>query len=362
MKVRVIVGRYNQAWVIGKMAARLVENLREIGVEATLANEPDEAADVNHWMSWAMVRRRSGRVSTMFITHLDDPYQTSHVAKSLRELVDVGLCMSRDMMRALVHWGIPAKSLWYVLPAHDPPPPPPPIRVAMMTNLYADGRKREALLVRLAAERDLSSFHFEIAGNGWDGVVERLRKAGASVEWTSYGSSYQADYEPILERIRTCEWYLYLGMDEGSLGTLDALAMGLKTIITAQGFHLDLSGGIQEAVVSYDELRSVFDRLVTERERRLGSVRGWTWRRFAEDHVLVWEELLLGNAGRLSTTLRGRGRYPDSDEMPPGPGLTRRTWRGYYARAVSLKRIVAAIWSMRLLQPLLDPLRRMARR
>jgi len=360
MRVRVVIGRYNEGWIIGKMARRLVEHLGAAGVDATLANEPDDGADVNHWMSYGMVTRRSGRVSTMFITHLDDPYQTAHVANSLREFVDVGLCMSPDMVRALTAWGIPGESLWYVLPAHDAPPEPARIRIAITTRIYDDGRKREDLLVRLAQERDLSPFHFEIGGDGWQDVVPKLRAAGASVNWNPSSADYTADYEQILESMRRCEWYLYLGLDEGSLGTLDALALGLKTIITPQGFHLDLP--IHETVDAYEDVRAAFDELAAEREERIASVRNWTWAQNAADHVLVWEALLQGRKRDLAAAVHGKGRYGAAPAPVSVPGLSRRTWRGYYRRALSPARIFKALISTRRLQPLLDPLRRLRRR
>src|SRR5205809_215009 len=230
MKIRIVLSVQNASWIIGKIANQLAENVRRAGADVSIADDADDGADINHWMSYAFVERRAGGASTMFITHIDDPYKSAQVGSLLETRVDLGLCMSSDTMQALISRGIPAERLWYVLPAHDPPPSPRPIRLSITTRLYDDGRKRESFLVRLASERDLSPFHFEIAGSGWADVVARLRAAGASVHWNEGSDDYRADYDAMLEAMRTCDYYLYLGMDEGSLGTLDALALGLKTI------------------------------------------------------------------------------------------------------------------------------------
>src|ERR1044071_1516318 len=90
MRVRLIVSAENAGWVIGKMAARLAGALNRAGAEATLG-EPDDGADVNHWMSYAVVSRRAGRAATMFITHIDDPYKTAQLRHALTNFADLGL-------------------------------------------------------------------------------------------------------------------------------------------------------------------------------------------------------------------------------------------------------------------------------
>jgi len=47
------------------------------------------------------------------------------------------------------------------------------------------------------------------------------------------------DYEVYKELIPTLDYYLYVGKDEGQMGFIDALAAGIPTIVTPQGFHLD---------------------------------------------------------------------------------------------------------------------------
>lgn len=357
MKVRVIVDRENASWILGKMGERLVRELAVRGADVSLAHEPLDGADINHWMSYANVTGRVGRASTMAITHIDDPYKTAHLTALLRERFDLGICMSRDMMQALIGWGVPAEGLWYVLPALDAPPEPARIRIAIATRLYPDGRKRESLLERLADEIDLSPFHFEIAGSGWDAVVPRLRDAGASVSWDPGGADYQADYEKILQSMRTCGHYLYLGMDEGSLGTLDAVALGLRTIVTPQGFHLEIPGGIDEPVRTYDDLRGAFTRLATARNARVEGIRSWSWSELANDHLRIWSILLESGRRSIAAKLDGSGRYAQSTQ--PAAGLSERTWSGYYRHALSPSRMLEGLLRTRMMRPVRRLLRRL---
>ena len=93
----------------------------------------------------------------------------------------MAICMSSMTVKQLVKDGLDRDKLCYVLPALDSGLEPRRIIIGLTTKLYPDGRKREALLVRLALEMDLSAFHFEIYGAGWESVTPVLEKAGALV-------------------------------------------------------------------------------------------------------------------------------------------------------------------------------------
>jgi hypothetical protein len=104
------------------------------------------------------------------------------------------------------------------------------------------------MLLRLAQTMRLDAFRFEIFGQGWADVIPRLEAAGAEIFYRPGSDDYVADYREMIDHVAGFDYYLYLGRDEGSLGTLDALAAGVKTIITPQGFHVDLPYGITHAV------------------------------------------------------------------------------------------------------------------
>ena len=84
-------------------------------------------------------------------------------------------------------------------------------------------------------------------------------------------------------------------MDEGSLGTLDALWAGVPTIVTPQGFHLDAQDGITHPVVTADDLEKVFREIDEPRRKRRASVENWTWTAYAEHHRNIWLALVNGS-------------------------------------------------------------------
>ena len=299
LRVRLILDRPNSQWIIGKFAQRLFENLARWNVVADIGETPSADVDINHWMiyhyPWLFYHPGRGPrlgKSTMAITHVDDPIKFNMLKWALEEVVDVGICMSRMTVDDLVRRGVPRRDLTYVTPAHDNAVSPRRIVIGITTRVYPDGRKREDLLLTAARKMRFDAFHFEIMGKGWDNMIPHLEAAGATVAYHRETESYQQDYVAMIERIPKFDYYLYMGLDEGSMGILDALAAGVGTIVTPQGFHLDVEGGITHSFWSADDLRAAFERIAGERQQRIDSVKHLTWLEYARRHALLWRTLI----------------------------------------------------------------------
>jgi hypothetical protein len=85
---------------------------------------------------------------------------------------------------------------------------------------------------------------------------------------------------------------LYFGQDEGSMGFLDALSAGVPTIVTPQGFHLDVIDGITHPFNELHELVRIFEGIAERKHRLAKAVAPWNWSEYARKHVLVWDHLL----------------------------------------------------------------------
>lgn len=308
--VCLVLSQENRSWIIEKFAHRLAENLPEFGFQPVISYRPSPSADINHWMSYAFANESVSTLSSMFITHIDDPYKLALVRNELRDFVDMGICMSNQSRLDLCRAGVPPVKLAFVLPAHDADIAPRRITIGLTTRVYPDGRKREALLARLADDIPLDAFRFEIYGSGWEAVVPRLRAGGATVDYFPGTADYVADYAQMKDALRYFDYYLYLGLDEGSMGTLDALAAGVRTIVTPQGFHLDLANGITHEVTDYADVNRVFSALSRDWRERVDSVSSLTWRNYARRHSLIWGAMLSGEP-------------PDATLEPPVQELSR---------------------------------------
>ena len=83
-----------------------------------------------------------------------------------------------------------------------------------------------------------------------------------------------------------------MGMDEGQMGFVDALAAGIKTIVTAQGYHLDVPNAIVHPFTNYEELESILLSLEQEKKKLTKSVSTWNWIDYTKKHVEIWNYLL----------------------------------------------------------------------
>ncbi|MDF1671608.1 MAG: hypothetical protein P1U83_18585 [Roseovarius sp.] len=294
MRVELILNRANEAWILQKFAERLQEELTGLGHDAAIVSQETGTQDISHHLSWAFAHVKSSSPSTMFVTHLDDMHKIRQVKTILAEAVSVGVCMSRDTALELAEAGVPDQSLIAINPAHDHAVSPRRIILGLTTRLYSDGRKREAVLVEACGKMDMSGFEFRIHGDGWQDTIPALKASGAEVTYHPDSGDFAGDYQRIITDIPQFDYYIYLGIDEGSMGTLDALAAGVATIVTPQGFHLDVADGITYPVVTADDLVAVFQKIAAPRQARIDGVARLTWRRYTEEHVALWENLIAG--------------------------------------------------------------------
>jgi hypothetical protein len=320
ISVRLILDSSQRKWILGKIATRLANHLSNWDVRAEIGEEPSPDVDINHWMlylhPWTFHYRSVGfystnprmqpTKSTMLITHVDDRIKLQIVKEALAKTVDFGICMSRMTVEALSRRGIDLAKLCYITPAHDNSLVPRKIVVGITSRVYSDYRKREYFLIKLAKSLSLDAFHFEIIGNGWEEIIPYLRSAGATVRYYSESGDYDQDYPNILERVRTFDYYLYTGMDEGSMGLLDALAAGAETIVTPQGFHLDIEGAISHPFSTETELIKVFQGIAQKRQGRIDAVSRLTWNEYAHNHAILWRALLANREGTINELLHDK--------------------------------------------------------
>lgn len=351
-RVRLVLNSENQSWIIEKMAQRLADLVSDFGMIADIADQPDPAADINHWMSYAFANVQHKTPATMLITHLDDPYKIRLVKGELVSGVNVGICLSSHTRDMLIAQGVEPASLAWVVPGHDFVASPRRIVIGITTRLYPDGRKREAMLVKLASKMRLDGFAFRIFGQGWEDIVPVLESSGAQVTYQPGSRDYVADYREIAACLPELDYYLYLGRDEGSLGTLDALAAGVRTIVSPQGFHVDLPNGITHAFWSQDDLESCFKAILAERDARVTSVADCTWKNYARDHAIIWRAILSGNQAGIDSQLSANRN--SAIEVIPARGESA---LDLFSRYFSPYRIRSALSHI----PLLKPIRRLLR-
>ena len=286
MRVRLISYEDVNEWILGKFVLRMQAHLLEMGIEADIAKVPDSTADINHHVIYEQFNGVASNNDTLMITHIDSSDKLNHL-KNIIGKVGYGICMSRDTMQKLIALGLPKEHLCYVDPAQDGDFVPKKIQIGYTSRWYADGRKREYLLRDLANHLDNRYFAFKFMGSGWEAIVNLFRTKGFEVDY--FPGFDLAGYKKLISEI---DYYLYTGLDEGQMGFVDALAAGCKTIVTPQGYHLDVEEGITHPFQDSKDLLAIFDEIYGEKPKRVRSVSSWTWENYTKKHVEIWQHML----------------------------------------------------------------------
>jgi hypothetical protein len=306
MKVHVVCRTDQLDWILGKIARQLVKELSHL-VQVSLGSEPDGSAQINHYV-WYDDFHGASSTATIGITHIDSIRKLELIQEQLK-LAAAGICLSSNLMENLIHAGLPRDRLCYVNPSHDGIIAAKKIRIGITTRLYPpDPCKREWMLDELTSHIAPVDFSFSIMGSGWDTIVQTLRSRGFEV---TYHPNF--DLEHYRSIVPTFDYYLYLGWDDGSMGFLDALHAGVKTIATRQGFHLDIEGGLTHPIDDLDSLVAVFLGIAQKKNARSNSVRDLTWPHYARKHLEIWEYLLSGHQNARSTYRDGLNSLLDPE-------------------------------------------------
>jgi hypothetical protein len=285
--IRIICYEDTAAWILGKFTRKMHEFLVCFGKQSEIAQQSCFEVKVAHHIIYLGCPPATvAPIETVMITHVDTPQKMTMV-KNLSQKYQMGICMSEEHRAMLVRMGIPAAWLCYVSPAHDGVARPRPINIGIASKVHGDGRKNERAIVNALQTIPANTFCLKIMGDGWDGQVSELRSQGYQIE---YYCTF--DYDEYIKRFMpSLDYFLYFGHDEGSMAYLDAVAANVKTIVTPQGFHLDIPGGIDYVVNNVQDLRLVLQNIHEEQQRRVSRVAGWTWPEYAWRHLVIWDYL-----------------------------------------------------------------------
>jgi len=291
MRINLILSDLNQGWIIQKFAERMQTNLKKLGHTVSIQSVPSNDSDVNHFMSYNFVIPSPG-VTTAMVTHIDDIFKISHLKKIQADYhLNSLICMSAYTRNRLIDNGLDEKSISFVLPAVDRIPKHRTIKIGLSGRVYPDGRKNEKWLVHVSKIINLELFEFHFFGSGWENTAGKLKLANATVHLHQETESFETDHENILSSLPFLDFWMYLGFDEGSMGSLDAALAGVPLIATPQGFHLNLPHGIFKPVQNEKDLLEVMKDLSEKSVLGPKDILHWTWERYAAEHIKIWEGL-----------------------------------------------------------------------
>lgn len=300
MRINII---YNESgWIVYKFAKSVYDELEKLGYEVNLSNKFDSSADINHYFDPNYADRVDDHTSFM-ITHVDTAYKIARI-KEQTEKGAIGVCMSLETRNRLIANGISANRICYINPAQDGQIKPRKVSLGFTHRVYNDSRKRESMLIDICRQINPDMFRFVIMGAGWESIIKEVENLGFEVEYYS-----EFDKEKYNELMINLDYYCYFGFDEGSMGYLDAVAAGIGTIVTPQGYHLDTDCPITYPVSTIDQIVDALHEIEEKRRKNLKFIETWTWKNYTLKHIEVWKYML--GAESMEEILQTRGWYTD---------------------------------------------------
>lgn len=291
MKVSVVIRKSWDGWVLRKIGLNLVSNLVDLGIEAEYVSDPNPDSDINHFLHFSFAEAVPGSITTTMITHVDDAIKARRLKEILSTQINGGICMSKYHLEELIDFGIDRRQLSYVLPALDNNQVRK-LHFTIQGNRYRDGRKNEVFLKQLAIEINLAFAEFSFFGTGWEEIAETLRKAGAEVTIRLPSADFAQDYVHMINALKVADYYVNMGWDEGSLGSLDAFVNRTSMIISAQGYHLHITDESVQYFNDYSEFRKIFASISERQSQKQMIANNMSWQQYAKSHQFIWEGAL----------------------------------------------------------------------
>lgn len=273
-------------WIFKKFADRMLECLLTKKVDASISLDSRPDVDINHHIPY--VAYKPYKNDTLMITHVDN-MKKIQLLKCQLQVAGMGVCMSKDTMNKLASYGIPRNKLCFINPAQDNKISPHKYLIGITHKCHdsEDVRKRAVALLEVLEGVNPIYFKFFIMGAGWNKIVYAMEEKGFEVEYYE-----EFDYEKYNKMMQLIDYFLYMGFDEGTMGYLDALAAGAGTIVTPQGYHLDVDVPIDYPCSTVKQFREAFLDLQNKREKRIKAVEDWTWESYTQKHLEIWNYLL----------------------------------------------------------------------
>ena len=300
MKVNIIYSP--DGWIMTKFPTALYEELQGLGMSVALSQEYDSSADINCFYT-LRYEGEMNKHTTFMITHVMKGEYLAYIREKTEQGA-IGICMSRATRDLLISYGIRPDRVCYINPAQDGQIRPRKVVLGFTHRRYKDYRKRETMLIDICQRVNPEVFRFVIMGAGWEDIIAELNQMGFETEY--YPEFDKQKYNELMPNL---DYYCYFGFDEGSMGYLDAVAAGIGTIVTPQGYHLDTDCEITYPVSTIDEIVDALHDIENKRRKNLRFAETWTWRNYALKHLELWKYML--ECEDLNTLLSTRGWYND---------------------------------------------------
>lgn len=280
---------FSHNWIMGKIADDIQRNAEALGYQCRCGNSEDYQGEeiCYHLAHLLAVPNPQAKHNSVFYTHLNDTLTERNLV-SIKDQFDSFICMSPEDAQFLIELGFdPHKVYGKVLPVRNSYIRP--ISVGIFSACYSDGRKNEQWLLDYCKSHDYARYvNFVFVGKGWGNVVNNLEQMGCTYEWHNVSRNLPYEYEFQQHKLSSLNYYIYMGMDGGAMGTYDAYAQDVPLCVTFDGFHK----AIPNIDYPFDDKQSFFDefdKIVKSHSDRLEFFKENNAKNYVSWLIEVWE-------------------------------------------------------------------------
>ncbi len=269
-------------WILKILGEDIYKGFQDLGYKCRMGTINDyNGEDICFHTWWRMALPcRTAKVNAIFITHTDDQYKENQLV-GMKDQFDLFFTMSQEDAAFLIGLGYDKRKVFGVnLPVRNQYIRP--ISIGIFSRCYPDHRKNELWLLDYCKQYENSQLvNFVFVGDGWGEFVSQLSKYKCSFEWHNVSRFLPCEYMFQQLKLANLDYYIYMGMDGGAMGTYDAYAMGIELCVTDDGYHKsipDLSYKFSDKEGFFSQL----DKIVSRQVRKIDFFRENTASKYVE--------------------------------------------------------------------------------
>lgn len=249
---------YSHDWIMGKIADDIQRTSKLLGYECNIGGFDDyNGEEICYHLSYNIaVPIPQAKHNSVFYTHLNHTLSEMNLV-DLKDKFDSFICMSAEDAQFMVELGFDPKKVYgMTLPVRNTYVRP--ISIGIFSACYPDGRKNEQWLIDYCKQQEAAKLvNFVFVGKGWDRVAKALEENGCTYEWHNVSRKLPYEYEFQQHKLANLNYYIYMGMDGGAMGTYDAYAQDVPLCVTYDGFHKS----IPSIDYKFDDKQSFFNQM-----------------------------------------------------------------------------------------------------
>lgn len=276
-------------WILRFLAEDIQKSAQLMGIECHVGDFDDYNGEDIYFdfLYNSAAPMKGAKHNSVFFTHVNLSINEKYILHPLKDKFDSFICMSPEDAEFLIELGFDKDKVFgRILPIRSTYISP--LTIGIFSSCYSDGVKNEKWLIeycRTNSRAQLANFMF--IGRDWGEVVKSLNECGCSSTWYNITRQLPYEYQYQQNLLKQLNYYIYMGMDGGAMGTYDAYAQGVPLCVTYDGFHKS----VPNIDYTFDDKSGFFlqlNKILQKQESRISFFKNNTSDKYIEWLLRVW--------------------------------------------------------------------------